>query len=227
MPSTHPNMAGVSNARHRLVVAAEDAVDDACLSIGMRDRLAHFDVVERRLRGVHAQDRRPARSARQRLAPLPMVFNCAARSQSSDHGEIAGAGLQIGDACRSVRHGAENTEAERPLGAPISVVARQRHLRRRAARLSNLYGPLPTGFRLKASLPTASTTCLWHDRELDQLGQQRRIGALGRQRHRVGAGHLGVDDLVELAELRAGEFRIDNPLDAEDDIVRPSACEPS
>ena len=47
---------------------------------------------------------------------------------------------------------------------------------------------------------------LGHDGELDELGQQHRVGAVGRQYDGVVAGRLGADDLVELAELRAGEF---------------------
>ena len=40
------------------------------------------------------------------------------------------------------------------------------------------------------------------------MGQQGRIGAIGGQTHRVGCRHLSLDDLVELAKLRAAEFGV-------------------
>ncbi len=62
---------------------------------------------------------------------------------------------------------------------------------------------------------------LRHDRELDELRQQGRVGAVRRHLHLVRPGDLGLDDLVELAELRAAEVRIGDPLDGVDQVFRP------
>ena len=60
---------------------------------------------------------------------------------------------------------------------------------------------------------------LRHDRELGQLCQQDRIGAVGLQPHGRRVDRGGVDDLVELAELRALELRIGDALDREDHVL--------
>ena len=49
---------------------------------------------------------------------------------------------------------------------------------------------------------------LGDDGQLDQLGQQGRIGAIGGQTHRVGCRHLSLGDLVELAKLGAAELGV-------------------
>jgi hypothetical protein len=110
----------------RLLLAAKNAVDDALLVDGSRHGLADFRVVEGRAVRIEAQIGEALGQCRQRLDALRR-FELSELVAIEADGEIRAARLEVGDACRAVRHGPEQHGWKRPLCAPIIIVALQCH----------------------------------------------------------------------------------------------------
>ncbi len=64
----------------------------------------------------------------------------------------------------------------------------------------------------------------WHDGKLRQLCKQNRIRALGVNDDSRIILRNRIADLIELAYLRAGECRVDDPFDAESNVLSRQRC---
>ena len=210
-------MRGREHLGQRLLGAAEHAVGDRLLVDRLGDGTAHAGIVQRFLLNVHREIGDALGQHRHGLGAL-RGLELGGEIAVEIGGEVRGAGHQIGDARRGIGNRAEDDARERRLGAPVGVVAIERH-RNAALPRAELVGAAADRREIEGVLAHGLDDLLRHDRELDELREQGRIGTLRGQRHRFGVVRDGVDDLVELAELRAGELRISDALDAEDDVV--------
>jgi hypothetical protein len=89
--------------------------------------------------------------------------------------EVGAACLEVCDAGRHVRHSAEGHGLERRPAAPIAVVGIKRDLNTLLPPAQPV-GPAAEGLEIERLVADPLDVGLWHDRQLDELGEQHRIG---------------------------------------------------
>ena len=189
-----------------LVKTAQNTVHQRSLVDGHSHRLPDFFIVERGLGGVQAHIGHALGRLGQHLG-LGRVFQRRHQVGIEGDRQVTCPSLQVGDPRGCIGHGTEHCRWERAFGAPIFVIAHQRHLHATLPSLERV-GAAADGLQVEGILANGLDHRFGHDREFDQLGQQGRVGAIGGQPHGIAGGDLGLGDLVKLAQLRAAELGV-------------------